>query len=341
MMNKLQLDNWVYSIIDRVNSGQPNEDSRVELKREWIPVEKAARQLGGHANAARGENILWIVGVDEDNGVVGADKKELANWYPKIESQFDDRVAPYLLINQNISIEDKTVVALLFATDRAPYVVKNPKGGGDQLEVPWRVGNRTIPATRSHLIRLISPLEPLPSIQVIDGHLSFTVAPSSDFEKNGLDLFLNLLLYVSLKSDKKLVIPFHQCNVSYKLSKAPDLIQLDSLEIKPAEGYYWGLERISSNHFMIKTPYEVVISNSGMVRLTAKRKLSVKEEIEGLLDINPQNHDIEIIAKLLPVNNENPVSINVFLSYLECKTESELTPQGRVMYNKTQWGYKQ
>jgi len=341
MTNNLQLENWVLNIIERVTLRQPNEDFRVELKSEWIPAEKAAQQLGGHANAARGENILWIIGVDQKKGVVGTHDKELANWYPQIQSRFDDRFAPELLKNQNIPIGDKTVVALLFATDRAPFVVKNSKGGGDQLEVPWRVGNRTVTATRSHLIKLLSPLESLPSIQVLDGHLSFTVPPSSDFEKVGLDLFLNLLLYVSLKSDKKLVIPFHQCNVSYKLSKAPDRIQLDSLEIKPAGGYYSGPERIPSNHFMIKTPYEVVISNSGMVRLTAE-KLSVNEETGSLLYINnPQNYVIEIMAKLLPVNNETPVSINVLLSYFECKTESVLTPQGRVMYNKIQWGYKQ
>jgi hypothetical protein len=65
-MRPIEIEAWVLRVVDQVKKGQPNEDRRVELKAEWIePPEKAARQIAGHANAARGSNILWIIGLDE------------------------------------------------------------------------------------------------------------------------------------------------------------------------------------------------------------------------------------------------------------------------------------
>jgi len=65
-------------VIDCVKKGQPNEDFLVELKRDWIEKGKAARRIAGHANAARGENILWLIGVDEKQGVIGVNATDLA-----------------------------------------------------------------------------------------------------------------------------------------------------------------------------------------------------------------------------------------------------------------------
>jgi hypothetical protein len=93
-MNKTQIEAWALSIIDRVRADQPIEDSRVELKSEWIEAVKAARRIAGHANAARGEPILWLIGVDEEKGVVGAKQEELANWYSAVQNQFDE-LAPH------------------------------------------------------------------------------------------------------------------------------------------------------------------------------------------------------------------------------------------------------
>ena len=90
-MRPSQIEMWVLDIVDRIKDGQPIEDSRVELKREWIKPEKAARRIAGHANAARGDNILWIIGVDEKNGVIGVDYEELSSWYGEAKSCFDGR----------------------------------------------------------------------------------------------------------------------------------------------------------------------------------------------------------------------------------------------------------
>ena len=74
-----EIENWVLEIIEQVESGQPNEDYRVELKAEWPDAKKAARRIAGHANAAHGEPILWVIGVDEKKGAVGVNNEELAN----------------------------------------------------------------------------------------------------------------------------------------------------------------------------------------------------------------------------------------------------------------------
>ena len=71
-MNPARLEAWALQVVDRIKAHQPNEDSRVECKRVWIAEHwEVARQLAGHANAARGEVLLWLIGVDEIDGVIG------------------------------------------------------------------------------------------------------------------------------------------------------------------------------------------------------------------------------------------------------------------------------
>jgi hypothetical protein len=144
---------WASNVIARVFAGQPTEDSRIELKAAWPDVKQAARRLAGHANASYGGSVLWLIGVDQNAKTVsGADNKELANWYPQLQKEFDGHVAPHLIADVNLSAEGNPVVALLFDTSNAPYVIKVP--GSDRLEAPWREGTRTRSATRSELLRL-------------------------------------------------------------------------------------------------------------------------------------------------------------------------------------------
>src|SRR6266540_4555312 len=89
-MRTYEIEAWALRAIERVEQRQPNEDSRVELKAEWPDdPERAARRIAGHANALRGEPILWVIGVDEQQGVKGASQNNLANWWPQVKAQFD------------------------------------------------------------------------------------------------------------------------------------------------------------------------------------------------------------------------------------------------------------
>ena len=185
-MRPHEIENWVLSVIDRVERHLPNEDSRVELKSEWIEPQKAARQIAAHANAARGEPILWIIGVDQQRGVVGANHEELADWFAGVKAQFDG-LAPQLT-DLTVPVRNGAVAALLFETDRSPFVVKNPvfgqTGGGPvQFEVPWREHTSTRTATRSELIKLLSPLQKLPSFEILSATLSAEVTPFEESDK--------------------------------------------------------------------------------------------------------------------------------------------------------------
>src|SRR5271155_3156392 len=88
-MRPQQIEAWVLAILDRVNRGQRVEDSRVELKADWPDPAKAARRIAGHANASGGEAVLWVIGLDEDYGVVSVTETDLAQWRSRIAAEFD------------------------------------------------------------------------------------------------------------------------------------------------------------------------------------------------------------------------------------------------------------
>lgn len=158
-MRAQELELWARDIVEKVLSNQPVEDSRVELKSEWIEPEKAARRLGGHANAARGDSILWLIGIDEKNRMLATiDPVEFESWFKSVQSHFDG-FAPRLLLDVNIRIEGSTVVSLYFDTvHEAPYVIKSSKGGYPDFIVPWREGTRLRAARRQDLLSILVPI---------------------------------------------------------------------------------------------------------------------------------------------------------------------------------------
>jgi hypothetical protein len=211
MMKSIEIESWALRICEQVDQHVLVEDVRVEIKATWPDAVKTARRLAGHANAARGEAILWLVGADEDRGVVGANYEELSNWFSVVQSQFDD-IAPSLQ-NLNISYHGKTVAALCFDTSRFPYVVKNSAfknaaGGPVELETPWREGTKTRSATRSDLVLLLSPLVRIPKFEILAGDIRFVPAADGSLHTR---LDFHLAAYVVAMSEAPLTIPFHKC----------------------------------------------------------------------------------------------------------------------------------
>ena len=182
-MKNSQIERWALNVIERVEARQPIEDSRVELKAKWPDdFAKAARRIAGHANAARGEHILWLIGVDEDTGVIGAEYADMADWSAGIASQFDSLVPRCYDLNVP-TINGKTIVTLAFETDRAPYVIKNPHYGKRKddpisLEVPWRIGTQIRTATRANLLQLFTDVNLL---QALLQELEFNLAAANRF----------------------------------------------------------------------------------------------------------------------------------------------------------------
>jgi len=172
-MKPQEIELWARDIVDSVLDGQPVEDSRIELKAKWIEAEKAAPRLGGHANASRGENILWLIGVDERNSsLTNVDTTEKGDWYKSVEKCFDG-FAPRLLVDVNFKVNGNAIVALYFDTaTEAPFVVKNPIGGFPEYIVPWREGTALRAARRENLLRILVPIQKVSSLL---GELEFNL----------------------------------------------------------------------------------------------------------------------------------------------------------------------
>ncbi|HBB94180.1 MAG TPA: hypothetical protein DC054_02205 [Blastocatellia bacterium] len=158
-MTHQEVEIWAREIVEAVLSNQPVEDARVELKSIWLDPRKTADRLAGHANAARGRPILWLIGVDEKNRTItGVDPVELGGWYKSVNSCFDG-FAPRLSIDSNIRLESSTIVALYFETHQgAPFVVKGAKGGYPEFIVPWREGTELRAASRAQLLTILVPI---------------------------------------------------------------------------------------------------------------------------------------------------------------------------------------
>jgi hypothetical protein len=226
-MRNSEIEYWALSVIDRAARGQPVEDSRVELKSDLIDAAKAARRIAGHANSSHGETILWLVGVDERRGPCGAKLDAFADWWSQVCSQFDGMVPECTSIS--ITYGESTVLAILFETDRAPYVVRNSAGGHVRFEVPWRDGTAVRSASRSDLLRILVPLQKLPRVELLSGSLT---AYEDDKERKW-HWNLELWLYAASILSESLVIPFHKCAVSLELRDGLERTSLSELRLAP------------------------------------------------------------------------------------------------------------
>lgn len=174
-MDRRRLEVRVLELAARVRSGGRVEDDLVECKAAWPAPERAARRLAAHANAARGAEILWIIGLDEDNGSVNTlDHTEPADWWAQMERQFADGVAPDLQ-HLNVVTEHGPVVALNFRTDRSPYLINVVDARGVDREIPWRSGTRTRTAKRSEVLSLLVDAMTPPSIELFQLELTATL----------------------------------------------------------------------------------------------------------------------------------------------------------------------
>jgi len=277
-----ELEAWALLVADAAVRGDPIEHDRVELKTTWPETPAAAaRRLAAHANAAGGETVLWLIGVDERaRAVRGAEPNELANWLPAVQAQFRGPT-PSLLRQGSLRHSGHQIVALLFATDRAPYVVLNPASGKPEagpveLEVPWREGTRTRSAHHEDLIRILEPaarvptIEPLRASVTVSDHPSINPGPFYWWD-------ITAHLYFTSRNDRRVVIPLHHCAVALQADDQP----LDAiahhliLERPPKRGLPWDASP-PANHEMpgdsitvTATESELVLDGPGAVRLRA------------------------------------------------------------------------
>jgi hypothetical protein len=226
----MEVEVWALRALQAANAGEFVEDSRLELKAEWPDPKKAARRLAGHANAARGARILWLIGVDEKRGVLGAKFQEFSSWHAQVEAEFDG-LAP-TVIHLNIPFESVTVSALCFATDRAPYVVKNVarknEGAGPvSLEVPWREGTRTRTAARADLIQILVPTLLSPTLEFLGGELEQT--PFATADPSIQILSAHVEFYIAPQTERIIVFPFHKLSATAVSAQGNFSLQFDHI----------------------------------------------------------------------------------------------------------------
>jgi hypothetical protein len=210
-MNRLEVERRVHRILDDVEAGRPVEDDRMELKREWPDdFYKTARRVAGHANAARQEPIIWIIGVDEERRVIeGVDAGvDVARWSQQLQAIFENRWAPIITVH-NVPRDDKIVVALVFNTEGAPYLVKT--ANTDRLELPWRSGTLVRSAKRHEVFATLSEPASFPDFEIRYGELTAQanrrVPPDEIFAHT---FSISFTLYVVPRSEKAVFFPAHR-----------------------------------------------------------------------------------------------------------------------------------
>ena len=254
-MTPADLELRVSQLLDSVAKRQPVESQLTELKAEWPePPEKGARQLAGHANAARGERILWIIGADEKSGTVKTPTGDHLQWWQRVQSRFDE-LAPELLFDLAVPYNGQTIRALMFDTRRAPYVVKLE--GGDRLEVPWREATGTRSARHSDLIRLLVPQARAPDVEPHDG---MVMVRRVDGWRVSVEL------YVTPQGRRRVTIPFHRCKADLLIPDAAPTT-LNNLYLGPTA---------AKSHTIRSSSSEVVIDGPGLVVLSAGAALNVR-----------------------------------------------------------------
>lgn len=316
-MKKNEIEYWALSIIERVNKRQPVEDDRVELKSTWIEPAHAARRIAGHANAARGEDILWLIGVDEKDGVKGVDYKDYAKWFSTVASQFDENLAPEGIF-VNVPYEGSTVLAILFETDRAPYVVKNPSGGSIQFEVPWRSNTSTKTANRGQLLQILLPPQNIPKIELLSGQL--TRQGAEEWHWN-----LRMELYVSSNIKAPLVIPFHQCEAFLEFGQSFLLVPLKNIKLAPPPLQTGGGYRMVNNSALspAQRPEHDSITIDGtsseiMIKGAGKFLFSGSGETPPIEDSILEDL-IKFKAKLQPIDTDRFIHLDFPLNWAKPK----------------------
>jgi hypothetical protein len=286
-MTRLELEMKVNAAIDRLESRQPKEDDRIEFKGSWVdPKKKAAWLLGGHANSLHGDIAIWVIGVDEIQGVVGADAVEVSSWIAQLNSRFDEKVVPELLQHVNIQRGDKTVVALSFSTDRAPYFVWPYDKYGNEIgrDIPYRKGTSTDSATRAQLLSILYPLVTLPELELISLNAVVDYAGRRGQVIDGIDL--DLRFYIYHKSPMPLVIP--KTRINYTLCESTG----KRIDI--------GVTRRTSSDYVNVNNDEYVIKGSG----------SVYFGLFGGLDKNTHlSHDMVFKVELSPYGYNRKIGL--------------------------------
>jgi hypothetical protein len=322
-VNHAQVEMRTLDIVERALRGAPIESALVECKATWPDAIKAARRLAGHANAARGEPILWVVGIDEKaRSAPGVARHELADWITQVGACFLGEM-PDLRFDLPVQTPvDTTVMALYFETMRIPYVVRNPvagqPGGGPvESEIPWRYGTRIRSARHEDVLSMLRPVQHVPDVDVISADLSASRTVMRDSQP-GLQWSLDMRLYTAPASSERLVIPFYRCRAWVGLGPLLPSLELEGIKVGAAGMYSSPKGR---SPVVAATEYEVIIDAPSAV------DVSVFFETKALTP-DPQT-PARVRLELWPTHALLPAVVQVKLPFVMHDSTGRIT-----------WGYQ-
>lgn len=334
-MRAIELEAWVRRIIDGVRAGANQEDSRVELKAVWPDdVNKAARRIAGHLNASSGEPVLWVIGVNETgqlNSAVGVDP---AAWWAGVKSQFDGQAAS--VQDLVVDVDGVSVAALLFDSDLAPYVVRNPKygqpdGGPIEREVPWREGTAVRSATRTELLRMLLPAEVAPTIEVLDA--TAHLYPHGD----DCDWGVEVKVYATLPFGSAVVLPDHMATGALTVASAQyDVVLATSLMAKSWSSS--GFPRLGGGgaapdqrvHTVHQGDKQVILEGPGFFRVYGSSPAGIRPDSTNALFA-----PLLVSFRLPVVGSSTPVAFTVDLTPDAREPEEGRHPPALIRWRKT------
>lgn len=160
----------------------------------------------GHANAAGGEPILWLVGVDQvTTKLTGFPAEDTAAVWRRLLREFNGHHAPEPSTDVRVPWKNSAVLAIRFETDQPPYVVRNAASGPVDWDVPWRTLTETRSATREQLLRILVPVSRQPTVDVRPSTLFIE---ERDGEEKRDFWQVALALYIVPPEDGRYVYPF-------------------------------------------------------------------------------------------------------------------------------------
>ena len=307
-MDNQRLEARVQAFVEACVAGRPIEDDRVELKTAWpTNAHKTARQIAAHANASRGESILWIIGLDERRQVVNeVDGVVIANWWPPIAKVFDG-VAPEVRTLVVPVGNGHRVTALKFDTSRGPYVVKTEGDNPVSREVPWRAANGTRSAYRHELLRSLIEEAQAPELELVTGSLSVLEHEPNAYggRPEGLRFQVRGELSVYVSAIDAAMLPEHRQSWAVSTPK----LGRKALSAQVSPPYRWGRYTQSGGRAREPVGHIEVLGNSGMFvhrpgQITVSLSVDVTEGEAGDLRFAPQLH----VEVALPVDRSSKTS---------------------------------
>ncbi|WP_104091811.1 hypothetical protein [Arthrobacter sp. GMC3] len=289
-MRAINLETRVLAAVDQIRKGQQVETDFIECKREW-PEDKKARQLAGSLNRAAGDPVIYIIGLDDKTGVItDVSGTDVLDWWTQIRPKFD-QTPPELARHMDVVVDangDK-VVALVFASDRAPYVVKTGSAN-PSLEIPIREGSGTRSARRDEILRMLMPTINVPNAVVLEATFGADrslrssdsrFARQAKDETEGMRCLGGLKLYFEHTGTETVTLPSHGMRGK---------ISADGVEFKTN---FWPLvlpkdKEDQQSHGAVAKYDGIVVTSPGLVRIGFR-----------IEDVNTKDRHTFLSAKLV------------------------------------------